>query len=178
MRITPILESQWDEVKSIYLKAFPKDERKPFFTIRRSVRKGKAKIFTAAEDHTLLGFAMIIPYQNLVMVDYLAVSENVRSHGTGSLLIQEICRRFKDYKIILLIEEPDESSPNSAQRIARRNFYLKNGFMSSEIFIDNISGKMEVMNWGKEISLQEYWKLQKYALGRLFFRLSKIKIAE
>lgn len=169
MNITSILDHQWDDVRSTYLEAFPKAERKPFFTVRRSVKKGKAKIYTASENNTLLGF---------VMVDYLAVSGNVRSKGTGSLLMQEMCRRFKDRKIILLIEQLDETAANSAQRIARKNFYLKNGFSSSDIFIKGTSGKMEIMNRGKQITPQEYLELQKYALGKLFFRLSKIKIAE
>lgn len=169
MNITPILDHQWKDVKSIYLEAFPKSERKPFFTVRHSVKKGKVKLFTASENNALLGF---------VMVDYLAVSNKVRSKGTGSLLMQEMCRRFKDRKIALLIEQLDEIAENSAQRIARRNFYLKNGFTSSNIFIEGTSGKMEIMNWGKQITPQEYLALQEYALGKLFFRLSKIKIAE
>lgn len=45
MNITSILDHQWDDVRSIYLEAFPKAERKPFFTVRRSVKKGKAKIY-------------------------------------------------------------------------------------------------------------------------------------
>lgn len=96
MNITSILDHQWGDVRSIYLEAFPKAERKPFFTVRRFVKKGKAKIYTASKNNTLLGFVMVIPYKNLVMVDYLAVSGKVRSKGTGSLLIQEMCRRFKD----------------------------------------------------------------------------------
>ncbi len=178
MNITPILDHQWKDVKSIYLEAFPKSERKPFFTVRHSVKKGKAKLFTASENNALLGFVMVIPYKNFVMVDYLAVSNKVRSKGTGSLLMQEMCRRFKDRKIALLIEQLDETAENSAQRIARRNFYLKNGFTSSNIFIEGTSGKMEIMNWGKQITPQEYLALQEYALGKLFFRLSKIRIAE
>ena len=41
MNITPILDHQWKDVKSIYLEAFPKSERKPFFTVRHSVKKEK-----------------------------------------------------------------------------------------------------------------------------------------
>ena len=48
MNITSILDHQWDDVRSTYLEAFPKAERKPFFTVRRSVKKGKAKIYTAS----------------------------------------------------------------------------------------------------------------------------------
>lgn len=41
MNITPILDHQWIDVKAIYLEAFPKSERKPFFTVRHSVKKEK-----------------------------------------------------------------------------------------------------------------------------------------
>ncbi len=88
--------NQWEGVREIYLEAFPKAERKPLFSLKRSVRSGKAEIFTAAEDGVLLGFIVVIPYRDMLMVDYLAVSAKIRSRGTGSLLLQEICRRFSD----------------------------------------------------------------------------------
>ena len=62
--------------------------------------------------------------------------------------------------------------------IARRKFYLKNGFTSSDIFITGASGEMEIMNFGEKVSEEAYIDLQKYALGTVMFRLSKIKVAE
>ncbi len=76
----------------------------------------------------------------------------------------------------LLIEKLDEQSKNQTQRIARRKFYLKNGFTSSGIFIHGASGEMEVLHYGSLITSEEYLSLQKHALGKLFFRLSGIKI--
>ena len=67
---------------------------------------------------------------------------------------------------------------NKEQRIARRKFYLKNGFTSSDIFITGASGEMEIMNFGEKVSEEAYIDLQKYALGTVMFRLSKIKVAE
>ena len=73
MNITSILDHQWDDVRSTYLEAFPKAERKPFsrFDV---LLKGKSKNIHRVKNNTLLGFVMVIPYKNLVMVDYLAVS--------------------------------------------------------------------------------------------------------
>ena len=79
MRFAEIEASQWKEVKSIYMEAFPKRERKPFFVLKHSVKRGKARVFTASDENRLLGFAVAIPYQNMVMVDYLAVSGKIRS---------------------------------------------------------------------------------------------------
>lgn len=169
-------QKQWKEIKEIYFEAFPKSERKPFFSIRRSVKKGKAQLLTAVENGILQGFVMVISYRDMVMVDYLAVSGEIRSHGTGSKIMQEVCRHFFDKKIVLLIERPDDSAENKEQRIARRKFYFKNGFTSSDIFITGHSGNMEILNFGGTVSPQEYMDLQQYALGKLMFRMSKIRL--
>lgn len=167
---------QWTEIKKIYMEAFPKRERKPFFILKRSVKKGKAKIMIAIEEEQLLGFVVLIPYNNMVMVDYLAVNSNIRSKGTGSFIIQNVCKLFENKKIVLLIESIDNVAENKKQRIARRRFYLKNGFSTSSIFIKGTSGEMEVLKYGGIVSNEEYLELQKYALGTLFYKLSNIKI--
>ena len=74
MEILNANQKPWKEIKEIYMEAFPKQERKPFFTVRRSVNRGKALLLTAMENEVLQGFVMAIPYKNMVMVDYLAVS--------------------------------------------------------------------------------------------------------
>ncbi len=167
---------QWAEIKEIYMEAFPKRERKPFFVLKHSVKKGKAKIMVAMEKEQLLGFVVVIPYKDMVMVDYLAVSSKIRSKGTGSFILQNVCNKFEDKKIILLIECVDDAAENKEQRTARRRFYLKNGFTSSNIFIEGASGEMEILKFGGIVSNEEYLELQEYALGKLFFKLSKMRI--
>ena len=110
------------------------------------------------------------------MVDYLAVSSRIRSKGTGSYIMQNVCREFSDKKIVLLIERLEDDADNRDQRIARRKFYLKNGFSSSGIFITGASGNMEIMNYGGKVTPEKYMSLQEYALGKLFFKLSNIRI--
>lgn len=170
-------QKPWKEIKEIYFEAFPKSERKPFFAIRHSVKNGKAQLLTAMENGILQGFVMAIPYKDMIMVDYLAVSSKIRSQGTGSKIMQEVCRRFSDKKVILLIERLDDSAENKEQRIARRKFYFKNGFTSSDIYITGHSGNMEILNYGGTVSTQKYMDLQQYALGKLMFRMSGIKPA-
>lgn len=170
-------QKPWKEIREIYFEAFPKPERKPFFILRRSVENEKAQLLTSVENSILQGFIAVIPYKDTVMVDYLAVSSTIRSQGTGSKMLQEVCRRFPDKKIVLLIERLDDSAENREQRIARRRFYLKNGFTSSDIYITGHSGNMEILNFGGTVSLQEYMDLQQYALGKLMFRMSGIRLA-
>ena len=168
-------EKQWKEIKTIYMEAFPKRERKPYFALRHSVKTKKAVVMAATEGEQVLGFIVLIPYKDMVMADYLAVSSKVRSRGTGSYIMQNVCRQYKDKKIVLLIERLDDKAENKEQRIARRKFYFKNGFTSSNIYITGRSGNMEVLNFGGTVSVQEYMGLQQYALGKTMFRLAKIR---
>ncbi len=128
MIFTQIKPCQWNLVKEIYMEAFPKAERKPFFLLKKSKR---IQVFTAIEENEVLGFAVTVPFHNLVMVDYLAVNSKIRSKGTGSFLLQELCNTYQGKKLVLLIEQLDDSAKNQQQRLARRKFYLKNGFTSS-----------------------------------------------
>ena len=67
-------EKQWKEIKTIYMEAFPKRERKPYFALRHSVKTKKAVVMAATEGEQVLGFIVLIPYKDMVMADYLAVS--------------------------------------------------------------------------------------------------------
>ena len=42
-------EKQWKEIKTIYMEAFPKRERKPYFALRHSVKTKKAVVMAATE---------------------------------------------------------------------------------------------------------------------------------
>ena len=172
MEFTSVKKQQWSEIKEIYMEAFPKCERKPFFLLRQSIKRKKAVLAVAAEGNQL------VVYKDMVMIDYLAVSSKIRSRGTGSRILEHICGQFPDKKIVLLIERVDDMAENCQQRTARRRFYLKNGFTSSGIFITGAGGDMEVLNYGGTVSQEEYMDLQRYALGKLFFRLSRIQLAE
>ena len=69
-------EKQWKEIKTIYMEAFPKCERKPFFLLRQSIKRKKAVLAVAAEGNQLLGFTVFVVYKDMVIliaISYLGV---------------------------------------------------------------------------------------------------------
>ncbi len=178
MEFISVQKNQWPEIKKIYMEAFPKRERKPFFALRHSVKAGKVHMMVATENHQVCGFIALVPYKNIIMVDYLAVSSKIRSKGTGSYMLENVRQKFSDKNIVLLIERLDDLAENQEQRIARRKFYIKNGFTSSNLFITGVSGDMEIMNCGNVLSKDECIPLLKYTIGNLFFKLSHIELLE
>ena len=178
MKQNTLDKGQWTQVKEIYMEAFPKRERKPFGILKRDVKRGRVELFAAWEGADLLGFTAVLPFEDMVMVDYLAVSAKARGKGTGSQLMEEVCGHYTGKKVVLLIERLDDQAENAAQRQARRRFYLKNGFASTDLFISGAGGDMEVLSFGGQVPGSDYMRLQKYALGSILFRLSGIKLVK
>lgn len=176
MEIRKIQDPQWDQVKAIYMEAFPKAERKPFFLLRRAARKGKADLWLALDGETVAGFIAVVPYRDMVMVEYLAVSNQIRSKGTGSKLLAEVCRQYAGHRILLMIEQIDKHADNYEQRTARKRFYLKNGFEPSDFVALGSSGPMEVLCFRGKVSGDDFVEVQKHTLGRLLFFLSRTKV--
>lgn len=175
MLIKTTVPTQWDEVQEIYREAFPKSEQKPFRSFKKAVTSGRARLLIAEEEGMVLGFLLAFPYGNLVMVDYLAVSNQIRSKGTGTKLLQAVLEMFPGKRVALLIERLDDAAENREQRIARRRFYERNGFSSDGVFLEVGEGEMELMRYGGAIDAGEYLELQKYSMGRLFYWLSGTK---
>lgn len=178
MEIKKIEKSQWKEIKKIYKEAFPKNERKPFASIKRSVKRGKSEILIALENNIVAGFIMLTEYKDIVMIEYFAVSPEGRGKGVGSLMLDEIHALYKGNRTVLLIERLIQEADNYSQRVARKSFYIRNGFEEANLFIKDFGGGMEVLCRGGNISGEEMIEVQKYALGRLFFMLSRGKLID
>ena len=49
MKFTTVEKQHWKTIKTLYLEAFPKQERKPFFVLRHCIKSGKGQLFIALE---------------------------------------------------------------------------------------------------------------------------------
>ena len=177
MEIRKISKDDFKKVKEIYCEAFPKREQKPFFMLKSAWKKQKNNIWVAMEDDTLLGFVVTIPNGNIVLVEYLAVNHKMRSRGTGSALMKKICEYYEQ-TIILLIEKIDYTADNNAQRIARKNFYLRNGFVPSNLFMNSKAGDLEILCTHGTPTVQDFMAVQRIALGRIMFAMSNTIVYE
>lgn len=45
MIASSVEKNQWQEIRNIYIEAFPQKERKPFWVLQHSVKCGKVQIF-------------------------------------------------------------------------------------------------------------------------------------
>lgn len=177
MNLTAIGKADFKNMKNLYFEAFPRNERKPFSMIMKNHRKEISDIFVLKNNEDLfLGFIITVKYMDLIMVDYLAIASNARGTGAGTEILHFIEEYYKGKRILLLIEQPDESAENNIERLKRKNFYLKNGYHDTGIVVVEFGITLEILAYGGKICEEDYLKIQRYVYGNFLMWLGKIRI--
>ena len=156
------------DIKSLYLKAFPNNERKSFKLILEKVSLGQMKIY-GAFDNGFVGEAIMILDDDLALLDYLAIAENVRSKGYGSKILKELLKIYQKERLFLEIESTVDQNP---LKLKRKNFYLKNGFKVLDFEVMLFGVRMELLSDGSIISYEEYFNIYRHLFSS--YDLNKI----
>jgi len=115
-------------IKQIYEDSFSRAERMPFVLMVAMSTLWNTNFFAFYENDKPCGFIYLAKNSRLVFIMFLAVSKDLRSHGYGSRIIDQIKEMFPSKKIIVSIEPCNPALPDNAIRIRRKSFYLRNGF--------------------------------------------------
>lgn len=147
---------QWMEIYSLYQKAFPKSEKKPFSVILKKYREGKSDIWRFTRNSRFAGLIISINGETHILLDYLAVEEKQRGTGIGSEILTLMQSHYAGKGVFLEIESVYEDCENKAERIRRKHFYEKCGMQSMGIFVWLFGVKMEVMGFDCRLSYEQY----------------------
>ncbi|SFD84201.1 Acetyltransferase (GNAT) family protein [Paenibacillus catalpae] len=119
----------WPLAKQLYEHSFPKEGRKPDGIIAGMFRKMSCFLHTLSNEGAVEAMALsgLTGGGSILLIDYIAVSEDRRDEGIGSQLIQRITEWAQNEKRLdgLLIEVESEHTPANEQRI---RFWERNGF--------------------------------------------------
>lgn len=150
-------------IKKLYLEAFPEEERLDFKLLTEKQNVGKGNFLGFYVDVGLVGMIYYAEYKGIVYIFYFAVDPKYRSKGYGKIMLNHICEKFNEHKIILLVEELDENAENNDQRIRRKNFYLTNGFTENEQFLVTLGIHFELLHrQGHTAYVSDYKKIKQY----------------
>lgn len=135
----------WLRLHGLYRQAFPQEERKPFATIRRMFREGRADVWLVEADGRFAGMASTVNGGELILLDYFAVRKRWRGRGIGSAALARMQQLYGDRGFFVEIESTREQAPNLIQREKRRRFYQAAGMEPMEVHADVFGVKMELL---------------------------------
>lgn len=148
--------ARWLRLYRLYLSAFPASERKPFPMIVKMYRKGVTDIWCMERNGEFLGLAITINSDELILIDYLAVSRRCRGQGIGSAALGALRRMYAGKGVFLEIESTYEDAPNREERLRRKQFYLGCGLKELNVMAYLFGVKMELLGWDCRMDYEGY----------------------
>ena len=172
IRITGQLNgTQMKELKKLYQSAFPASEKKPFWLIQKKRREGITEILGLINrEERLVGLAITIAWQDLLLLDYFAIAEDLRGQGCGAQALRLLQERYQGKRLLLEIETPDVTSENHQQRLRRRLFYQSCGMDSMDYHVGLFGVEMEIMTFQCRVGFHEYHAIFSGVYGKRFAR--------
>ena len=147
------------EIKRLYVSAFPKEERLPWWILRcLSMRKGAA-ITGYYDGNAFCGFTFTASHGKILFVMFFAVNEDIRDKGYGSAILDFLKSKNPGKSIILNVELLEERASNYNERVRRIKFYEKNGFYDTKHNIDEVGGTFRVLSTEQKLDAKAYQRV-------------------
>ena len=155
MKLIGDMPEELKKAKSLYYRAFPKNERRSFPELVEN-RFGSTEVFCFYDEETFVGMACLLNTPTISHIIYFAVDESLRGRGYGSKALELLYKRKPDKKIMVDIEVPDERAGNAEQRSKRKKFYLRAGYKETPVKYEWRNEDYEILSFGGQISEAEY----------------------
>lgn len=164
MKLEKADKTQLRWMKKLYKTAFPKQERKPFWLMKRKQKQGIFEMLVVY-DNEPLGLAITMRHKDIVLLDYYAIAPQARGKGVGSEALALLKKRYTGKRFFLEIEIPDIDAANGEQRERRKAFYLRNGMIEIGMQACVAGVEMEILTNRCDLSYQEYQEVYESCLG-------------
>lgn len=156
----------WFKIYTLYKKAFPISERKPFALIFNTFHKGNTDVWYIHDNHTFIGLAITMNDQDLVLLDYFAIHENYRNQGYGTNALNKLNDLYHNQRLFIEIETTLEPSENQNERLKRKEFYLRNGMKELNIQANVFGVNMELLGFKENITFEDYYNTYLHIYGK------------
>lgn len=144
------------KVKEIYTNSFPVHQQQD---VDEMLEKAKAKdthFYGVYDEEQLCGLTYLREGEDIVYVNYLAVSSDVRSKGYGSKTLDALKEKYAPAAIFLDIETVDSTHEMYELRAKRQAFYFKNGFVETRYRLIEEGEAYDLLCSTEDFSIQQF----------------------
>ncbi len=121
-----------ERLQALYHSAFPANERRNLTSLLRD-STGSGEVLSLWRGEEFVGLGCTLLTRKMAHLIYFAVEPSLRGGGLGSQALELFRRRYAPRPLAVDIEEPLEGTPNQAQRLRRKNFYLRGGLLETPV---------------------------------------------
>ena len=146
----------WEDINRLAKEAFPPEEYLAPEKLVEMTKIDNVDFLALNEEGLLVGFMVVKVYKNLVYLFFLAIEPSFRSKGYGSRAIETLKARYPGKKQIVDFEMIDENAVNNEQRKKRRDFYLRNGYKETGLFLSYFGVDYEVFCMDNDFNAEDF----------------------
>ena len=143
-------------IEDLYMRAFPKSERKPFKLMVQKQAEGTMELLSIEEENAFLGLAIFAHDKDIALLDYFAISDDLRGQGIGSRAIKALQKIYAGKRFVLEIEPTKKPCDDLEMRQHRKAFYLRNGLHTMDFDVNLFGVEMEVLSIGEYLNFDEF----------------------
>jgi GNAT superfamily N-acetyltransferase len=169
---------EYKEVVTIYKQEFPAAERIPVLLMNIFAKRKNVDFLAFYDDDKFVGFAFLITHKTLTLLFFFAVKPSEHSKGYGSKILSYLRERYTGNRIVLLFESVNPNVSNNAQRIRRREFYIKNGFVPAGFREVPKYDTFEAYVSGGSCTKEEFAELIAHFVGKPLSPFLKMKLED
>lgn len=129
----------WKQIEALAKEAFPPED------LVKMAQADNFDFLVLSEQDTFVGFVVVQTYGEIAYLFFLAIDSLHRSNGYGSRAIEAVKKLYPNKKQVVDFEMVDENAENYLQRKKRREFYLRNGYKETGLFLSYLGVDYEVM---------------------------------
>lgn len=155
----------WLRLYLLYLEAFPPSERKPFAVIRNMYRQGKADVWCILGAGKFVGMATTVNGNDLILIDYFAVTVKYRRQGIGSGAIACLLSLYGHKGVFLEIESTQTPGPEAELRQKRKEFYISCGLKPLDVKAKVFGVPMELLGIRCKMNYADYYTFYRENMG-------------
>ena len=141
------------DIKRLYERSFPENERIPFRFLLNKYQKD-ALFYAAYQDKKLVGLYHVFLSEELIYLSYICVDVPYQNKGAGTAILQHVHETCAGRLIVVDIEEVCKEDENYDDEVRRRDFYIRNGYQSTGVFYHFYDVDYELLSYGGEVSRQ------------------------
>lgn len=158
--------AQWKKIYQLYQEAFPDYEKKPFWLIWMKNKQGRADVWYIEDEGCFVGLGITMSAPGRVLLDYFAIDSSKRGQGYGSKALKALQEQYADRHFFLEIESVYDNCENVAQRLRRKQFYLRNGMTEMKMMVNLFGNDMEVLGHGCKLDFDTYRAVYEHTYGK------------
>ena len=155
IQIFPLRKENRPAYEALYKSSFPASERKDLDYMLTGDRSAAYEVLViSTPDSPVAGMVITVTHGDLTMLDYLAISPDLRGQGLGHAVLPMIRDRVKEGiggHFFLEIETPPplciprDPCTNAEQRVRRKAFYATAGMVETGVRAFIYGNDMELL---------------------------------